>query len=93
MFNSKCYSTIPGVSPGRRLLIPNGYLHPGKCEHSEVKSPSINDRRRVTMVRRAWVVISLIPKKWLFIISGRCKDKKLKNCFTQYDSKIFSIFF
>ena len=29
---------VPGVSPGRRLLIPLGYLHPGKCEHSEVQS-------------------------------------------------------
>ncbi len=29
-------SAVPGVSPGRGLLIPHGYLHPGKCEHSEV---------------------------------------------------------
>ncbi len=27
---------VPGVSPGRGLLIPHGYLHPGKSEHSEV---------------------------------------------------------
>ena len=26
-------SAVPGVSPGRGLLIPLGYLHPGKCEH------------------------------------------------------------
>ena len=30
-----------GVSPGRGLLIPHGYLHPGKCEHSEVQSSSM----------------------------------------------------
>ncbi len=55
-------SAVPGVSPGRGLLIPHGYLHPGKSEHSEVlrSEKSINDRRRVTMVRRSWVVISLI---------------------------------
>ena len=28
----------PGVSPGRGLLIPLGYLHTGKCEHNEVQS-------------------------------------------------------
>ena len=26
------------LRPGRGLLIPLGYLHPGKCEHSEVQS-------------------------------------------------------
>ena len=31
-------SAVPGISPGRGLLIPLGYLHPGKCEHSEVQS-------------------------------------------------------
>ncbi len=31
-------SAVPGVSPGRGLLIPLGYSHPGKCEHSEVQS-------------------------------------------------------
>ena len=25
----------------RGLLIPHGYLHPGKCEHSEVQSSSM----------------------------------------------------
>ena len=34
-------SAVPGVSPGRGLLIPHGYLHPGKCEHSEVQSSSM----------------------------------------------------
>ncbi len=29
-------SAVPGVSPGRELLIPHGYLHPGKSEQSEV---------------------------------------------------------
>ena len=31
-------SGVPGVSPGRGLLIPLAYLHLGKCEHSEVES-------------------------------------------------------
>ncbi len=31
-------SAVPGVSPGRGLLMPLGYLHPGKCEYSEVQS-------------------------------------------------------
>ena len=34
-------SAVPGVSPGQGLLIPHGYLHPDKSEHSEVQSPSI----------------------------------------------------
>ena len=34
-------SAVPGVSPGRGLLIPHGHLHPGKCEHSEVQSSSM----------------------------------------------------
>ena len=29
-------STVPDVSPGRGLVIPHGYLHPGKSKHSEV---------------------------------------------------------
>ncbi len=29
-------SAVPGVSPGRGLLIPQGYLHPSKSKHSEV---------------------------------------------------------
>ncbi len=31
-------SAFPGVSPGRGLLIPLGYLHPGKYVNSEVQS-------------------------------------------------------
>ncbi len=40
-------SAVPGVSPMRGLLIPLGYLHPGKCEHSEVQShpPLCNNGR------------------------------------------------
>ncbi len=34
-------SAVPGVSPGRGLLVPHGYLHPGKSKHSEVQSSSI----------------------------------------------------
>ncbi len=39
-------SAVPGVNPGRGLLIPLGYLHPDKCEHSEVQShpPLCNGR-------------------------------------------------
>ncbi len=39
-------SAVPRVSPGRGLLILLGYLHPGKCEHSEVQShPPLCNRR------------------------------------------------
>ena len=34
-------SAVPGVSPGRGLLIPHGYLHTDKSEHSEVQSSSM----------------------------------------------------
>ena len=45
----------------RGLLIPHGYLHPGKSEHSEVKSPSmIAGASLWFVVQDAWVVISLI---------------------------------
>ena len=46
--------TAPGVSPGRGLLIPLGYLHPGKCEHSEVQShpPLCNGRSTLDGFRR-----------------------------------------
>ena len=42
------------VSPGQGLLIPLGYLHPGKCEHSGVQShPSLcNGRWMVFFVMR-----------------------------------------
>ena len=37
----------------RGLLIPLGYLHPGKCEHSEVQShPSCHGRTTVFVVMR-----------------------------------------
>ena len=47
-------SAVPGVSPGRGLLIPLGYLHPGKCEHSEVQShpPLCNGRSTLDGFRR-----------------------------------------
>ena len=45
----------------RGLLIPHGYLHPGKSKHSEVKSPSmIAGASLWFVVQEAWVVISLI---------------------------------
>ena len=58
-------SAVPGVSPGRGLLIPHGYLHPGEKD-------SIADSKVVVIV--GWVVISLISKKWMFIRSGRGKN-------------------
>ena len=47
-------SAVLGVSPGRRLLIPLVYLHPGKCEHSEVQNhPSFcNGRSTLDGFRR-----------------------------------------
>ena len=36
-------SAVPGVSLGRGLQIPLGYLHPGKCEHSKVQSHYVMD--------------------------------------------------
>ena len=42
-----------GHKPGARLLIPHGYLHPGKCEHSEVQShPPCNGRTVVIVIMR-----------------------------------------
>ncbi len=42
-----------GVRPGRELLIPLGYLHPGKCEHSEVQShPPCHGRSTVFVLMR-----------------------------------------
>ncbi len=47
-------SAVPGVSPGRGLLIPLGYLHPGEWEHSGMQShpPLCNGRRMVFVVLR-----------------------------------------
>ncbi len=88
-------ATAPGVSPGRGLLIPHGYLHPGKCEHSEVQS-SLMFAGRVTLIH-GWTT-SLISKIWRTVRSERGKDlkkhvRKLKNCFTQYNEKHFFPFF
>ena len=49
----------------RGLLIPLGYLHPGKCEHSEVQShpPLCNGRWTVFVVMRMRES-SLISKIW-----------------------------
>ncbi len=74
-------SAVPGVSPGRGLLIPHGYLHPEK-------KTALADSKVGVIV--GWVVISLISKIWMFISSGRGKNykkkhvRKLKNCFTYY---------
>ncbi len=45
-------SAVPGVSPGRGLLIPHGYLHPGKCEHSEVQQ--LGNLSEHARVESAW---------------------------------------
>ncbi len=88
-------SAVQGVSPGRGLLVPHGYLHPDKSDHSEVQSPSIiagaslcfkggspADLKNMAD-RQEWKGQSLKQKtcKKAFII---------KNCFTQY---IFQVFF
>ncbi len=43
-----------GRKPGRGLLIPLGYLHPGKCEHSGMQShpPLCNGRSTLDGFRR-----------------------------------------
>ena len=68
-------SAVPGVSPGRGLLIPHGYLHPGKCEDSEVlrSAKFINDCGRITLAHR-WT--SLISNIWRTARSGKGKDPK-----------------
>ena len=38
---NEAYPRANGAIPGRGLLIPHGYLHPGKCENSEVQSSSM----------------------------------------------------
>ena len=85
-------SAVPGVSPGRGLLIPHGYLNPGKSEHSEVQSPSIiagaslcfmggppTDLKNMTDRQEQSFFYKKICKK-AFII---------KNCFAQHDAKYF----
>ena len=38
----------------RGLLIPHGYLHPGKCEHSEVQSSSMIAGASLWFVVHGW---------------------------------------
>ena len=39
----------------RGLLIPHGYLHPGKCEHSEVQQlGNLSEHARVESAWGAW---------------------------------------
>ena len=49
-----CMHVFLPLSPGRGLLIPLGYLHPGKCEHSEMQShpPLCNGRSTLDGFRR-----------------------------------------
>ena len=78
----------------RGLLIPHGYLHPGKSEHSEVlrSEKSINDCGRVAMVRRSRCMGGHLTDL-MTVRSETGKDlkkkhvRKLKYCFTQYDGK------
>ena len=64
------WSAVPGVSPGRGLLIPLGYLHLGKCEHSEVQShPPCHGRTTVFVVMRMRES-SLISKIWRTLAEG-----------------------
>ena len=84
-------SAVPGVSPGRELLIPHGYLLPGKCEHSEVQLRSakfINDCGRITLAHR-WT--SLISNIWRTARSGKGKDPKkiYERTITQHEEKFF----
>ncbi len=87
-------SAVPGVSPGRGLLIMHCYLHPDKSEHSEVQSPSI--------IAGAWLWFMGGPptdlkntadrQEW----KGQRLNKKtcekafiIKNCLTQYVARYF----
>ena len=45
---------VPSVSPGRGLLIPHGYLHPGKRRASGVKSPSMIAGASLWFVVHGW---------------------------------------
>ena len=68
------YYMFPGVSPWRGLLIPHGYLHPGKCEQSAKCKVIVFviDRFVVSRMRES----SLISKIWRTII----KSERTQNC-------------
>ncbi len=87
--------TVPGVSPGRGLLIPHGYLHPDKSKHSEVQSPS-RIVSRVELCFKGGPPTDLKNmadrQEW----KGQRLNKKMykesfynKNCSTQCDAKYF----
>ena len=63
-------SAVPGVSPGRGLLIPHGYLHPGK-------KTALADSKVGVIV--GWVVISLISKIWILLGVEEAKIATTKN--------------
>ncbi len=80
---------VSTLCPGRGLLIPLGYLHPGKCEHSEVQShpPLCNGRSMLDGFRRyAHARASLISKIWRTIMksehSKACEKSKTKTRMT-----------
>ena len=54
----------PAVSPGRGLLIPLGYLHRGKCEHSEVQSQRPCHGRSTVFILMRMSESSLISTIW-----------------------------
>ena len=64
-FQSTYIPRANGRKPGARVTNPLGYLHPGKCEHSEVQShpPLCNGRWMVFVVMRMRES-SLISKIW-----------------------------
>ncbi len=68
--------TVPGVSPGRGLLIPHGYLHPDKSEHSEMQQQNRGDfGRRCAKIVRAR---RLFPANFAFrcFANNNFKDMK-----------------
>ncbi len=52
-------SAVPGVSPGRGLLIPHGYLHPGKSEHKNLKlKRKTNAKLKNCFVDLVWEIVN-----------------------------------
>ena len=78
-------SAVPGVSPGQGLLIPHGYLHPGKRQHSGFKSGC---QRRVGGHLTDFKNMD-VYQEWKRQKFKKKHVRKLKNCFTHYDAKHF----
>ena len=69
-------SAVPGVSPGRRLLIPLGYLHLGKCEHGG-EHASISVRHR-SSINREWTGVYQ-ARDWLRKIFCIANIRNIRN--------------